>query len=249
MDSRFRVTVLTLFPELMERYFATSIMGRAITSGIVDARVVNIRDYAVDKHRTCDDAPYGGGAGMVLMAPPLAAAIDAHRTDNTHVVFPTPSGVRFTQAAARRLAQRDELLLICGRYEGIDQRVIDEYVDAEFSIGDYVLSSGEVAAMVIIEATYRLIQGVIRSESHGDESFSNGLLEYPHFTRPEVFRSRRVPEVLRSGNHAAIEAWRHKQRLAKTLRNRPDLLDYSALSADDIDYLNRLQKGEESDYE
>lgn len=224
LDSRLTVTVLTLFPELVETYFATSVLGKAVERGEVVPRVVNIRDYATDRHRTCDDAPYGGGAGMVLLAEPLAAALDAVDAKASHVVFPTPSGRRFHQGDARRLSRIDNLVMICGRYEGIDQRIIDEYVDEELTIGDYVLSSGELAAMVIVDAVHRLRDGILRRESLEEESFEDGLLEYPHYTRPEEFRGRRVPDVLMSGHHAKIAAWRHEQRLDRTQRNRPDLL-------------------------
>lgn len=223
MDSRLHITVLTLFPEFVRHYFDMSIVGKAVRDGHIVADVVNIRDFATDRHRTCDDAPYGGGAGMVLMAEPLAGALDSVDARSAHVIFPTPSGRPFKQADADRLAGMERLVLICGRYEGIDQRIIDEYVDEERSIGDYVLSSGEVGAIVIIDAVYRLREGMLRRESVVEESYQDGLLEYPHFTRPEIFRGRRVPDVLLSGHHARITAWRMEQQLQRTAERRPDL--------------------------
>ncbi len=233
MDSRYRITVLTLFPELVEQYFATSIVGKAVSRGALNPEVVNIRDFATDRHRSCDDAPYGGGAGMVLLPEPLGRALDSVDAEHRHVVFPSPSGTPFTQTVAQRLSEKEGLVLICGRYEGIDQRIIDLYVDEELSIGDYVLSSGELASMVMIDAVYRLREGMLRPESISDESFQDGLLEYPHYTRPEEYQGRRVPDVLMSGHHAKIAAWRRRQKLIKTAHNRRDLLERADLSSDE----------------
>jgi tRNA (guanine37-N1)-methyltransferase len=235
------LTVLTLFPEILAGFFQSSIMAKAVERDIVGYRLVNIRDYAVDKHRTCDDSPYGGGAGMVLKAPPIAAALDAHAGPDSRVVLPSPSGRLFSQELAAELAQEQDLTFICGRYEGVDQRIIDLYVDDEVSIGDYVISSGEVAAMVIIDAVYRLLDGVISKESLEEESFRRGVLEYPHYTRPEEFRGRRVPEILRSGNHAAIHQWRLERSVEKTLRNRPDLLRHEHYGNDVRRVLDELR--------
>jgi tRNA (guanine37-N1)-methyltransferase len=224
-----KYTVLSLFPEIIDTFFATSIMAKAIERGAVEYESVNIRDYALDRHKTCDDAPYGGGAGMLLLAEPLARALDAAVSPDKRVVYLSPSGRLFNQDIARELSQERELILICGRYEGIDQRIIDIYVDDEISIGDYVLSSGETAALVLIDATYRLVGGVITKESLDEESFSGGLLEYPQYTRPEIFDSingqMRCPEILLSGHHENIRRWRLKKRVQKTLANRPDLLE------------------------
>lgn len=217
-------TVLTLFPEIVESFFTSSIMAKAVEKGLVQYNLVNIRDFAYDKHKTCDDAPYGGGAGMVLKAEPLALALDSVEAMDKRVIFPSPSGKIFNQSVALDLASEEHLVLICGRYEGIDQRIIDQYVDDEFTIGDYVLSSGEISSLVIIDSVYRLLDGVISSESLEEESFQDNLLEYPHYTRPEIFREQAVPPVLMSGNHAEIERWRMKKRVEKTKRNRPDLL-------------------------
>lgn len=245
MAAGFRVTVLTLFPELLHTYFATSLVGKAVERGDLIVDVVDIRDFSTDRHRSVDDAPYGGGAGMVLMPGPLAAALDSVDAPARHVVFPSPSGRRFTQETAQRLSDRDGLVLICGRYEGIDQRIIDSYVDEELSLGDYVLSSGELGAMVIVDAVYRLREGMLTRESITDESFQDGLLEYPHYTRPEIFRGMGVPDILLSGHHARIERWRHEQKLRRTARNRPDLLARRRLSPEEQAVLDSLNMEKE----
>jgi tRNA (guanine37-N1)-methyltransferase len=234
MDTGVKYTVLTLFPEIIDAYFASSIMAKALKRGIVEYRPVNIRDYAVDRHRTCDDAPYGGGPGMLMLPEPLSRALEAAGAQNTgsgavesrpHVVYLSPSGRPFTQRRAQELSAMEELILLCGRYEGIDQRIIDAYVDEELSVGDYVLSSGEVAALAVIDATYRLVERVITPESLDEESFSGGLLEYPQYTRPEIFATMKVPEALLSGHHENIRRWRLKERVRKTLAVRPDLIN------------------------
>jgi tRNA (guanine37-N1)-methyltransferase len=240
----YRVTILTLFPDLVREYFRTSIVGRLVQRGELVPEVVDIRDFSTDRHRSCDDAPYGGGAGMVLMAQPLAAALDSVDAGTRHVVFPTPAGIPFSQLHARKLAERDGVVLICGRYEGIDQRIVDEYVNQEFSIGDYVLSSGELAAMVILDAVYRLRDGAIRVESVQEDSFQDGLLEYPHYTRPESFRGRNVPEVLLSGHHARIVAWRRREQLVRTARRRPDLLEQVSLTPAERELTEDILKGD-----
>jgi tRNA (guanine37-N1)-methyltransferase len=229
--------LLTLFPEITDAFFATSIMARAVERGIVEYGALNIRDFALDKHKTCDDAPYGGGAGMLMLPEPLGRALEAagarnrlsesdegRREKGPRVIYLSPSGRPFTQAYAGELAAEPELVLLCGRYEGIDQRIIDAYVDDEISLGDYVLSSGEAAALVVIDATYRLVDQVITPASLAEESFSGGLLEYPQYTRPELSGTLRVPEVLLSGHHENIRRWRLKKRVEKTLALRPDLI-------------------------
>ena len=220
-----KITVLSLFPEILRGFFESSIMARAVDRGVVSYENIDIRDYARDRHRTCDDAPYGGGAGMVLKPEPLAAALDAAGAERALTLYLSPSGRPFSQARARELARESDIVLICGRYEGIDQRIIDLYVDEEISIGDYVLSSGEIAALVVIDAVYRLLDGVIRPESLEEESFDGGFLEYPQYTRPEVFRGLRVPEILLSGHHRNITRWRAEQRVLKTRKFRPELLE------------------------
>jgi tRNA (guanine37-N1)-methyltransferase len=219
-----KFTVLTLFPEIPRAFFESSIMAKAVERGIIAYDLVNIRDFAFDKHKTCDDKPYGGGAGQLLLPEPLGRALDSVKAYKKHVMYVTPSGKPFTQKKAQELSQKDEIVLVCGRYEGIDQRIIDEYVDDEISIGDYVMSSGEVAATVIIDAVYRLVDDVITQESLDEESYSDGLLEYPQYTRPAVYRGMAVPDVLTNGNHEHIRKWRLKKRLQKTLANRPDLI-------------------------
>ncbi len=219
-----KITVLSLFPEIIDSFFTSSIMAKAVEKGLVEYSLVNIRDFAMDRHRTCDDAPYGGGAGMVLKPEPLAEALDSVGGSLKRVIFPSPSGIVFDQKQAERLALYEELVFICGRYEGIDQRIIDMYVDEEISIGDYVISSGEISTLVIIDSVYRLLEGVISEDSLLEESFTDGRLEYPHYTRPSSFRGVNVPEVLLSGNHAKINEWRKKEGLLKTRRNRPDII-------------------------
>ncbi|MCQ2610635.1 MAG: tRNA (guanosine(37)-N1)-methyltransferase TrmD [Treponema sp.] len=219
-----KFTVLTLFPGIPQAFFENSIMAKAVEKGIIAYDLVNIRDFAVDKHRTCDDSPYGGGAGQLMMAEPLGRALESVNAKRKHVIYVTPGGKQFTQSKAVELSRKDELVIICGRYEGIDQRIIDYYVDDEISIGDYVMSSGEVSATVIIDTVYRLIDGVISSESLEEESYSDGLLEYPQYTRPPVYQGMEVPDVLLSGNHEKIRKWRLKKRLEKTLANRPDMI-------------------------
>ncbi len=216
--------VLTLFPEIPRAFFESSIMAKAVDRGIIAYDLVNIRDFAHDKHKTCDDSPYGGGAGMLMLPEPLGQALESVKAYKKRVIYVTPSGKPFTQRLAKELSQEEELVLICGRYEGIDQRIIDSWVDDEISIGDYVLSSGEIAATVIIDAVYRLVEGVISQESLEEESFSKGLLEYPQYTRPEVYQGMSVPEVLLSGHHQNIRNWRLQRQLAKTMANRPDLI-------------------------
>jgi tRNA (guanine37-N1)-methyltransferase len=217
--------VLSLFPEITNSYFASSIMAKALERGIIEYRSVNIRDFALDRHKTCDDAPYGGGPGMLMLAEPLSRALESVKAPGVKIIYLSPSGRPFSQERARELSAEKEIILICGRYEGIDQRVIDAYVDEELSVGDYVLSSGEVAALTVIDSVYRLVDKVITPESLDEESFSGGLLEYPQFTRPEVFDTMKVPEVLLSGHHENIRRWRLKKRVEKTLALRPDLID------------------------
>ncbi|MDR3341392.1 MAG: tRNA (guanosine(37)-N1)-methyltransferase TrmD [Treponema sp.] len=232
-----RYTVLSLFPEMMDAFFAGSIIAKAISRGIIAYRSVNIRDFADDKHRTCDDAPYGGGPGMLMMAEPLGRALESVGAWNRleprgvvpagtkpRVIYLSPSGRPFTQNKAEALAREPELILLCGRYEGIDQRIIDAFVDDEISIGDYVLSSGEAAALVVIDATYRLVDAVITPASLEEESFSGGLLEYPQYTRPEMYGMLKVPEILLSGHHENIRRWRLTKRVEKTRALRPDLI-------------------------
>lgn len=217
-------TVLTLFPALLQAYFDASIMKRAVENELVSYDLVNIRDFAKDKHKTCDDTPFGGGAGMLMKVEPLSLALDSVGAKKKFVVYMTPSGQPLSQSLAQELTSFEEIVIICGRYEGIDQRIIDAYVKKEISIGDYVMSSGEVASMVLIDTVYRLLEGVISQESLQEESYSSGLLEYPQYTKPAVFLGKAVPPVLLSGNHKEIRLWRLKKQLQKTIYTRPDLL-------------------------
>ena len=227
-----RMDILTLFPEILRGFFESSIMARAVERGLVSYSLTDIRDFATDKHHKCDDELYGGGPGMLMMPGPLGAALDAAGTEGSRVVYVSPGGRLFNQAYARDLAASDKLILICGRYEGVDQRIIDKYVTDEISIGDYVLSSGEAAALVIVDAVYRLLPGVITGESLEEESFEDGLLEYPQYTRPALYDNIRVPDVLVSGHHANIVKWRLRKRLEKTLLYRPDLLQGKGLEGE-----------------
>lgn len=221
-----RIDVLTLFPEMFVGPLDVSIIQRARQAALLDVRIKNLRDYTHDRHQTVDDRPFGGGPGMVLKPEPLFEAVEDLASDNTHVILTSPSGQVFNQARARELAQKEHLLLICGSYEGVDERVCQALVDEELSIGDYVLTNGGLPAMVIIEAVTRLLPGVLgHEESAADESFSHGLLEYPQYTRPAEFRGMKVPEVLLSGNHAEIEKWRKQQASVRTAERRPDLLN------------------------
>jgi len=222
-----RVDIFTIFPQMFGDPFGESIVRRAIDRGLLEITLHDIREHGVGNHRSVDDTPYGGGAGMVMTAPPTFAAIEDGLGDDlphTPVILMSPSGERFTQQIAREISLLPRIALLCGRYEGIDQRVRDHLVTRELSIGDYVLTGGELAAMVIVDVVARLIPGVIEGASLDEESFSNGLLEYPHYTRPASFREWHVPDVLLSGNHAAVASWRNAQSVAITLARRPDLL-------------------------
>ena len=225
MGDPLRIDVLTLFPPLLEVYLGESMMKRAARMGAAEFRVVNPRDFTTDIHRTADDRPYGGGPGMVLKPEPLAAAIRSVLDDDAHVILMSPQGARFTQAKAEELAARRHLVFVCGHYEGVDERVCDLFVDEEISIGDYVLTNGALPAAVVIDAVVRLLPGVVGGEGGtAAESFSSGLLDHPHYTRPEVFEGLPVPPVLLSGDHAAIARWRREQALSRTRERRPDLL-------------------------
>ncbi len=217
--------MFTIFPEMVEDFADRSLLGRARARGLLDVRAHDLRSQTRDPHRTVDDAPFGGGAGMVLMPEPVFACVEA--ADPPRPLFLLgPGGRRFDQSLARELASGTGFSLLCGRYEGVDARVAEHLVDGELSVGDYVLNGGEVAAMVVLEAVGRLVPGVMGNQQSGDdESFSDGLLEYPHYTRPASFRNWDVPEVLRSGDHARVARWRHAQALRRTLDHRPDLIE------------------------
>ncbi|HEV2754658.1 MAG TPA: tRNA (guanosine(37)-N1)-methyltransferase TrmD [Actinomycetota bacterium] len=219
------IDVVTLFPELFTVPLETSLLGKAVASGLLQVRVHDLREHGLGRHRSVDDEPYGGGAGMVMRPEPLFAAIDALRGPASHVVLLSPRGQRLDHGGVARLAALEHLVLVCGRYEGVDERVVEGAVDEELSIGDYVLAGGELPALVVIEAISRLVPGVLgNAESLGSESHAGGLLEYPQYTRPAEFRGRRVPDVLLSGDHGAVERWRREQSELITRRRRPDLL-------------------------
>jgi tRNA (guanine37-N1)-methyltransferase len=223
-----RIDIVTIFPEFFS-VLDVSLLGKARQTGLLELGVYDLRDFTHDRHRTVDDTPYGGGAGMVMKPEPWGEAFDSVLTPESVVIFPSPAGERFTQAIARELSEAPHLVFGCGRYEGIDQRVVDDAASRatvrELSLGDYVLNGGEVAAMAMIEAIGRLIPGVVGNpESLAEESHEDGLLEYPSYTKPAVWRGLEVPPILLSGNHGAIAAWRHEQQLERTRRVRPDLL-------------------------
>jgi tRNA (guanine37-N1)-methyltransferase len=220
-----RIDVITIFPELFATPLETSLLGRAIEEGKLEVSVHDLRDYGIGKHRSVDDEPYGGGPGMVMRPEPIFDSVERIRRDDSHVVLLSPRGTRLDQRIVGRLAGLDHLILICGRYEGVDERVAEHLVDEELSIGDYVLAGGEVAALVVIEAVSRLVPGVLGNvESLGTESHSGRGLEYPQYTRPAEYRGQRVPDVLLSGDHGTIERWRVEQAERITRQRRPDLL-------------------------
>ena len=235
-----KIKVFTIFPEMLRPMLSESILGRAIDAGYLEVELIDIRPYADNKHKNTDDYPFGGGAGMVMLAQPFA--------DNTPPdfhgkrIYMSPRGRRLNQKIVEELSGYDELMILCGHYEGVDQRALDTCIDEELSIGDYVLTGGELAALVVIDAVSRLIPGVLGSdESAGDESFTTGLLEYPQYTRPRDFRGMEAPEVLLSGHHANILKWQREQALKITLQNRPDLLETAPLTKKDREYLALLQ--------
>ena len=227
--------VLTLFPEMIEQGMNTSIMGRAIERGYISLKATDIRDYAANKHNKVDDTPYGGGAGMVMQAAPVYGAYEAVKEQigyRPRVIYLTPQGSTFSQPMAEEFAKEQDLVFLCGHYEGIDERVLEEIVTDYVSIGDYVLTGGELPAMVMMDAISRLVPGVLHNEASAEfESFQGNLLEHPHYSRPEVWHEKRVPEVLLSGHHANIEKWRREQSVIRTAERRPDLLEKADLSA------------------
>jgi tRNA (guanine37-N1)-methyltransferase len=241
-----RFDILTLFPAMFVGPLSESILKRAQQADQLTVGIHNIRDWATDRHRTTDDTPYGGGAGMVMKAEPLAAAIRSVQAlaEPAPVLLLSPDGRRFDQATARRLSRLPRLLLVCGHYEGLDERLRSSLIDEDLSIGDYVLTGGELAAMVVVDAVARLVPGVIDAESIADESHEGFLLEYPHYTRPAVWEAQEVPAVLRSGHHGQVDAWRRAQRLERTLQRRPDLLPLAfhagTLSRSDLTLLAEL---------
>ena len=236
--------VMTLFPEMIEQGMNTSVTGRALNQGLISLNAVNIRDFAFNKHKHVDDYPYGGGAGMVMQAEPIYLAwesITGAMEKKPRLIYVTPQGRVFNQTMARELSREEDMVFLCGHYEGVDERILEEIVTDYVSIGDYVLSGGELAAMVMMDAVSRLVPGVLGNEESAEfESFQDNLLEHPHYTRPAVFHGRPVPEVLLSGHHANIDRWRRNQSLKRTKERRPDLLDRADLTKEDMKYLKTL---------
>lgn len=232
--------VLTLFPEMFEP-LKQSIIGRAEEKELIDINFINIRDFSKNKHKKVDDTPYGGGAGMVMQADVVYDAYKSLNITKAKVIYMSPQGKVLNQSKVQALAEEEHIILLCGHYEGIDQRVLDEIVDEEISIGDYVLTGGEIPAMVLIDSVSRYVDGVIKKESTKEESFSNGLLEYPQYTRPETFLNSKVPEVLLSGNHQNIEKWRRQKSLENTYKKRPELLKNKKLSLEDKEFLCKFK--------
>jgi tRNA (guanine37-N1)-methyltransferase len=241
-----RFDVLTIFPDLFASFLRESLIGKALAAALFEVEVTDIRDFTADRHRTVDDRPFGGGPGMVMKPEPLVAAVESVRSRagpaDSLTVLLTPAGRPLTQAKVRAMAGLDQLILVCGRYEGVDQRVTELVVDEELSVGDYVLSGGEIPAMLVIEAVARLLPGVVgKFESTQDDTFSAGLLEYPHYTRPRTFRGLSAPEVLLSGDHARVRTWRLEQAIRRTRARRPDLLDGADLTENERQALEKIQ--------
>ena len=236
--------ILTIFPEIFRSPLSESLIKKALDKGVLKVRIWNLRDFTEDKHRTTDDYPYGGGAGMVMKANPIFRAVEEIKANNpdARTLLLTPQGERFHQGLARGLSEQKHWILICGRYEGLDERVRLGVVDREISIGDYVLNGGEIPALVFLEVISRYVPGFLGSEqSVEEETFSDGLLEYPQYTRPPVIRGMEVPEILLSGNHAEIKRWRRRESLKRTYLRRPDLLERADLSEEDLEYLAELK--------
>jgi tRNA (guanine37-N1)-methyltransferase len=240
-----RYDILTLFPELFHPFLETGVLGRGVEKGLVDVRLVNIRDYARGAHKVTDDRPYGGGNGMIMKPGPIIRALESvDRVEGrSRVILLTPQARPFEQSMAWELSEADQLILVCGRYEGVDERIRSDQIDMEVSVGDYILSNGELGGLVVLDAVSRLIPGVLGGEgSNKEDSFEDGLLEYPHYTRPRVFRGRDVPPVLLSGDHEKIRLWRRRESLKRTLEKRPELLEKASLSQEDRTILLELKE-------
>jgi len=244
-----KIKVLTIFTEMFDGYLNSSITKRARDSGLLETEVIDIRDFSKDKHKKTDDYPFGGGAGLVMMPQPIFDAVDHAKkgSSKAKVIYMSPQGKKLDNTLARDLAKEEELIILCGHYEGVDQRVIDELCDMEVSIGDYVLTGGELAAMVTTDAIMRFIPGVVGNENvHVEESFEDGLLEYPQYTRPADFRGIKVPEVLLSGHHKNIESWKRIKQLEKTKKLRPDLIGKAQLSKQDKQILSTIEQNDDA---
>ena len=238
-----KIKILTLFPHMFDEFKNESIIKRAIEKGVCEIELIDIRDYSLNKHHHVDDTPCGGGCGMVLACDVVVRSIKANTTDKSHIIMMTPQGVKYNQKKAEELSKYEEIAIICGHYEGFDERIRD-YVDEEISIGDFVLTGGEIPAMAISDSVIRLLDNAIRLESHEDDSFSTGLLEYPQYTRPIEFEGKRVPDVLLSGNHKLIKEYRLKESLRKTYLKRPDLLLNYNLNEEEKRLLEEIKKEE-----
>ena len=236
-----KITVLTLFPDMYHDFLHTSIIGRAIERGLVEVKCVQIRDFAMDNYRHVDDRPFGGGKGQVMKCQPILDALDSVKTENSHTVMMSPLGTTFDQKKARQFAEMDHLILLCGHYEGIDARV-NKHMDEMISIGDYVLTGGEIASMVVMDAVIRLLKGSITEGSADDESYENGLLEYPQYTQPADYKGDRVPDILLSGHHAKIEEYRIEQSLLITYEKRYDLFEKHVFTPQEEKVLKKLKK-------
>lgn len=239
-----RIKIVTLFPEMFENFKSTSVVGRAIEKGYVSIECVDFRTYSTDKHHHVDDTPYGGGAGMVLRCDIIDKCLNDIKSDKSHILLMSPQGKTFNQEMANRLSLEEEIIIVCGHYEGFDER-IRGYVDEEVSVGDFVLTGGEIPAMLISDSVIRLLDGAIRKESFTDDSFYNGLLEYPQYTRPLEYKGEVVPEVLQNGNHELIRKYRLKEALRKTYLRRPDLLKQRVFSKEELILLDEIKEEEE----
>ena len=238
-----KIDVLTLFPEMFSPVTESSILGRAVGKGILDIRLTDIRDFTNDRHNRADDYPFGGGGGMVMMADPIFGALESVEADRKKIVYMSPRGRLLDSDMIKQMSQLDEFVILCGHYEGVDQRVLDYWEIEEVSIGDYVLTGGELPAMVMIDTISRLIPGVLHNDVSAEfDSFQDNLLEYPQYSRPEEWHGKKVPEVLMSGHHANIEKWRHEQSLIRTAKNRPDLLEKAELTENDKKVLETIYK-------
>jgi tRNA (guanine37-N1)-methyltransferase len=237
-----KYNVLTLFPEMFTGFKNESIIKKTIEKELCEIEIVNIRDFSNNKHKQVDDEPYGGNGGMLLKVEPVVSAIESCKQDGGKVVLMSPQGIRFNQQVAEELVKEEQIVLVCGHYEGFDER-IRTYVDMEVSIGDYVLTGGELASMVIMDSTIRLLDGAITAASHQNDSFQKPLLEHPHYTRPREFRGMQVPDVLLSGHHAKIEEWREYQSLKRTYERRPDLINEDELTTVQKNWLNEIKEG------
>lgn len=236
-----KITILTLFPEMFDSYLNNSIIKRAISKEIVSFNVINIRDYTLDKHHRVDNPPIGGGAGLIMMCQPVVDALNDVNKNKAKVIMPYPKGKTFNQEVAKKLSSEDELVFICGHYEGIDERILN-FVDETYSLGDFILTGGEIPVMAMTDSIIRLIEGVIAKESIEDESFSDGLLEYPQYTAPYDYQGYKVPDILFSGNHTAINKWRRKQALIETKNKRPDMFEKIVLSKQDKKLLDEINQ-------